>query len=115
MKQNIMKSLFAMAAVMTLCVILFSCQKDEITVSTSYYPEVDVDKHYLDFKAGEDAKTVKVSSQEDWTYTVDEEWLHVSRDGNGNKLTIQVDENRIKETRECLLTIFALNDTPERV
>ena len=49
MKQNIMKSLFAMAAVMTLCVILFSCQKDEITVSTSYYPEVDVDKHYLDF------------------------------------------------------------------
>lgn len=98
MKQNILKSLFAMAAVMTLCVILFSCQKDEITVSTSYYPEVDVDKHYLDFKAGEDTKTVKVSFQENWAYIVDEDRLYVSRNGNGNKLTILVDTNRIKET-----------------
>lgn len=65
MKQKIFKSLFMMAAVMAMCATLFSCQKDEITVSTSYYPEVDVDKHYLDFKAGEDIKTVKVSSQED--------------------------------------------------
>jgi hypothetical protein len=42
-----------------------------------------------------------VSSQEDWAYTVEEDWLHVCRDGNGNgnKLTIQVDANRTKETR----------------
>ncbi len=45
MKQKIFKSLFMMAAVMAMCVTLFSCQKDEITVSTSYYTEVDVDKH----------------------------------------------------------------------
>ena len=114
MKQKIFKSLFMMAAVMAMCVTLFSCQKDEITVSTSYYPEVDVDKHYLDFKAGEDTKTVKVSSQEDWAYTVDEDWLHVSRDGNGNKLTIQVDANRTKGTRECVLTVFALNDNKKK-
>lgn len=114
MKQNSLKSLLMMAAVMAMCVTLFSCQKDEITVSTSYYPEVDVDKHYLDFKACEDTKTVKVSSQEDWAYTVDEEWLHVSRDGNGNKLTIQVDANRTKETRECVLTVFALNDNKKK-
>ena len=73
MKTNILKSLFMVAAVSAICVTLFSCQKDEITVSTSYYPEVDVDKHYLDFKAGEDTKTLKVTSQEEWAYTVDEE------------------------------------------
>ena len=114
MKTNIMKNLLMMAAAMVLCMTLFSCLKDEIKVSTLYYPEVDVDKYYLDFKLGEDTKTVKVTSQEDWTYTVDEEWLHVTRDSNGNKLTVQVEANRTKETRECLLTIFALNDSKKK-
>lgn len=114
MKTNFMKSLLMMAAAMVLCMTLFSCLKDEVKVSTLYYPEVDVDKYYLDFKLGEDTKTVKVTSQEDWTYTVDEEWLHVTRDNNSNKLTVQVDVNRTKETRECLLTIFALNDSKKK-
>ena len=114
MEQKIFKSLGMMAAVMAMCVTLFSCQKEEITIGTSYYPEVSVDKHYLDFKSGEDTKTVKVSSQEEWTYTVDEDWLHVSRDGNGNKLTVQVDENRTKDTRECLLTVFSLSDSKKK-
>lgn len=114
MKTNILKSLLMMAATMAPCMTLFSCLKDEIKVSTSYYPEVDVDKYYLDFKLGEETKTVKVTSQEDWAYTVDEEWLHVTRESNGNKLTVQVDANRTKETRECLLTIFALNDSKKK-
>lgn len=114
MEQKIFKSLGMMAAVMAMCVTLFSCQKEEITIGTSYYPEVSVDKHYLDFKSGEDTKTVKVSSQEEWTYSVDEDWLHVSRDGNGNKLTVQVDENRTKDTRECLLTVFSLSDSKKK-
>lgn len=114
MKKNILKSLFVKAAIMAMSVTLFSCVKDEVKVSTLNYPEVDVDKHYLDFKLGEDTKTVKVTSQEDWAYTADEDWLHVTRDSNGNKLTIQVDANRTKETRECLLTIFALNDSQKK-
>ena len=114
MEQKIFKSLVMMAAVMAMCVTLFSCQKEEITIGTSYYPEVSVDKHYLEFKSGEDTKTVKVSSQEEWTYNVDEDWLHVSRDGNGNKLTVQADENRTKDTRECLLTVFSLNDSKKK-
>lgn len=114
MEQKIFKSLAMMAAVMAMCVTLFSCQKEEITIGTSYYPEVSVDKHYLEFKSGEDTKTVKVSSQEEWTYSVDEDWLHVSRDGNGNKLTVQADENRTKDTRECLLTVFSLNDSKKK-
>ena len=112
MKQRNFKSLYLMAAAMALCLTMYSCLKEETTVSTSCYPEVDVDKHYLEFKSGEDTKTVKVNSQEDWTYTVDEDWLHVMR--NGNKLTVQVDENRTKETRECLLTIFALDDSKKK-
>ena len=114
MEQKIFKSLGMMAAVMAMCVTLFSCQKEEITIGTSYYPEVSVDKHYLEFMSGEDTKTVKVSSQEEWTYRVDEDWLHVSRDGNGNKLTVQADENRTKDTRECLLTVFSLNDSKKK-
>ena len=114
MEQKIFKSLVMMAAVMAMCVTLFSCQKEEITIGTLYYPEVSVDKHYLEFKSGEDTKTVKVSSQEEWTYSVDEDWLHVSRDGNGNKLTVQADENRTKDTRECLLTVFSLNDSKKK-
>lgn len=114
MEQKIFKSLVMMAVVMAMCVTLFSCQKEEITIGTSYYPEVSVDKHYLEFKSGEDTKTVKVSSQEEWTYSVDEDWLHVSRDGNGNKLTVQADENCTKDTRECLLTVFSLNDSKKK-
>lgn len=114
MKTNILKSLFMMAAVMALCVTLFSCEKDEITVSTNY-PAIDVDKHYLDFKNGDGSKTVKVTSEEEWAYSVDEDWLHVTRDGNGNKLTVEVDDNRTKETRECILTIYLLNDSKKKV
>ena len=64
MKTNILKSLFMKAAVLALCVTLFSCEKDEIKVSTNY-PAISVDKHYLDFKNGDGSKTVKVTSEED--------------------------------------------------
>lgn len=113
MKTNIFKSLFMMAAVMALCVTLFSCEKEEITVSTNY-PAIDVDKYYLDFKNGEESKIVKVTSEEDWAYSVDEDWVHVTRVGNGNKLTVEVDDNRTKETRESILTIYALNDSKKK-
>ena len=109
METNILKSLLMKAAMMAVCVVLFSCEKEEITFSTPHYPEVGVDKHYLDFKPGEETKTVKVSSSEDWTYDVDEDWVHATRDDN--KLTVQVDANRTKETRESQITIYALSDS----
>ena len=62
------------------------------------FPAISVDQHYLDFKNGDGSKTVKVTSEEDWDYSMDEDWLHVTRDGNGNKLTVEVDDNRTKET-----------------
>lgn len=109
MKTNILKNLLMKAAMMAVCVVLFSCEKEEITFSTPHYPEVGVDKHYLDFKSGEETKTIKVSSSEEWAYDVDEDWVHATREGN--KLTIQVDANRTKETRESQITIYALSDS----
>lgn len=110
MKTYILKSLFMMAAVMALCVTLFSCEIEDIAVSPNP-PAIAVDKHYLDFKNGDGPQTVKVTTGENWTYSVDEEWVHVTRDGNGNKLTVEVGDNRTKETRESILTIYALNDS----
>lgn len=114
MKTNILKSFFMKVAVLALCVTLFSCEKEEIKVSTNF-PAISVDKHYLDFKNGDGSKTVKVTSEEEWDYSVDEDWLHVTRDGNGNKLTVEVDDNHTKETRECILTIYLLNDSKKKV
>ena len=89
---------FMMAAVMALCVTLFSCEKEKIT-TTPNPPAIAVDKYYLDFKNGDGPQTIKITTEENWTYSVDEEWVHVTRDGNGNKLTVEVEDNRTKETR----------------
>ena len=109
METKNLKSLLMKAVMMTLCVTLFSCDIEELTFSTPHYPEVGVDKHYLDFKPGEETKTVKVSSSKDWVYDVDENWVHVTREDS--KLIVQVDANRTKETRESQITISTLSDS----
>ena len=113
MKANVFKSLFKMAAIMAVFTTLFSCEKDEvITIDFPGQSAPEVDKCYLTFKLGENTKEVKVYYQEDWSYKVDENWVHATRDDN--KLTIQVDDNRTKETRECLVTIYATNDSNKK-
>lgn len=115
MKTKIFKSLLKVAAVMAVCVTLFSCEKD--VVLTSYlgdFTTLEVDKSTLIFKTGEFSKEINVASQEEWTYRLDENWVHVFRDNNGNKLTVQVDENRTKETREALLTVYSLSKDQDK-
>ena len=113
MKANAFKSLFKMAAIMAVFTTLFSCEKDEIiTVGFSDQSALEVDKRYLTFELGENTKEVKVYYQESWSYKIDEDWVHATSDGN--KLTIQVDDNRTKETRECIITIYALNDSDKK-
>lgn len=108
MKQKVLKSLYVMAANLAICITLFSCEKDVINIGHDY-PSIEVDKYYLNFNSGDVAKDLRVSSQDDWSYKVDEDWAHVTRDGNNDKLSVQVDENRSKETRECILTIYVLD------
>lgn len=110
MKTNIFKSLYAMATIMALFTTLSACEKDEEIIATmSKSPSIGVDKSYLEFKPDEITKTIKVSYQEEWAYSVDENWMRVTR--NNNKLTVRADENRTRETREGILTIYALNDS----
>lgn len=110
MKQKVLKSLYVMAANLAICITLFSCEKDVINIGHDY-PSIDVDKYYLNFNSGDAAKDLRVSSQDDWGYKVDEDWAHVTRDGNNDRLSVQVDENRSKDTRECILTVYVL-DSP---
>ena len=110
MKQKVLKSLYVMAANLAICITLFSCEKDVINIGHDY-PSIDVDKNYLNFNSGDAAKDLRVSSQDDWSYKVDEDWAHVTRDGNNDRLSVQVDENRSKDTRECILTVYVL-DSP---
>ena len=113
MKANVFKSLFKMAAIMAVFTTILSCEKDEvITIDFPGQSTPEVDKRYLTFELGENTKEVKVYYQEDWSYKVDEDWVHATRDDN--KLTIQVDDNRTKETRECLITISASNDSNKK-
>lgn len=113
MKANVFKSLFKMAAIMAVFTAILSCEKDEvITIDFPGQSAPEVDKCYLTFELGENTKEVKVYYQEDWSYKVDEDWVHATRDDN--KLTIQVDDNRTKETRECLITISASNDSNKK-
>lgn len=88
MKANIFKSLFKMAAIMTVFVILFSCEeRDEIiTIGLSDQPALDVDKRYLSFAIGDNTKEVMVYYQDAWNYKVDEDWVHATREGS--KLTV---------------------------
>ena len=96
------------AAVLAFFTTVFSCE--DVTVDLSNQSALDVDKRHLTFEAGDGPKEVEVYYQDDWDYSVDENWAHVSRNATGNGLTVHVDDNRTKETRECLLTIFASND-----
>ena len=113
MKAIVFKSLFKMAAIMAVFTTILSCEKDEvITIDSPGQSAPEVDKRYLTFELGENTKEVKVYYQEDWSYKVDEDWVHATRDDN--KLTIQVDDNRTKETRECLITISASNDSNKK-
>ena len=113
MKAIVFKSLFKMAAIMAVFTTILSCEKDEvITIDFPGQSAPEVDKHYLTFELGENTKEVKVYYQEDWSYKVDEDWVHATRDDN--KLTIQVDDNCTKETRECLITISASNDSNKK-
>ena len=113
MKANVFKSLFKMVAIMAVFTTILSCEKDEvITIDFPGQSAPEVDKRYLTFELGENTKEVKVYYQEDWSYKVDEDWVHATRDDN--KLTIQVDDNRTKETRECLITISASKDSNKK-
>ena len=113
MKAIVFKSLFKMAAIMAVFTTILSCEKDDvITIDSPGQSAPEVDKRYLTFELGENTKEVKVYYQEDWSYKVDEDWVHATRDDN--KLTIQVDDNRTKETRECLITISASNDSNKK-
>ena len=113
MKAIVFKSLFKMAAIMAVFTTILSCEKDDvITIDSPGQSAPEVDKRYLTFELGENTKEVKVYYQEDWSYKVDEDWVHATRDDN--KLTIQVDDNRTQETRECLVTIFASNDSNKK-
>lgn len=110
MKAIFFKSLFKMAAIMAVFTILFSCEEDEIiTIGLSDQYALDVDKRYLSFEIGDNTKEVMVYYQDAWNYKVDEDWLHATREDN--KLIVQVDANRTKETRESQITIFASNDS----
>lgn len=109
MKANVFKSLFKMAAIMAVFVTLFSCKKDEvITIDFPSQSAPEVDERYLTFQLGESTKEVKVFYEGNWNYEVDEDWVHATHDDN--KLTIHVNDNRTKDTRECLITIYALGD-----
>lgn len=111
MKANVFKSLFKMAAIMALFTTFFSCEQEEIiTIDFPNNSVPEVDNRLLTFERGDASKDVKVSYQEDWDYKVDENWAHVTRESNGNKLTVNVDENHTKDTRECMLTVYSLND-----
>lgn len=112
MKQKIFKSLFMKAAIMAICTTVYSC--DDTTVEVLNPSTLDVDKHYLSFELGDGPKDVEVYYQDDWNYSVNEHWVHVNRNGYGNKLTVQVEDNRTKETRACLLTIFASNNSDRK-
>lgn len=111
MRLDIFKKLFTISAIVAVITTLHSCVKDEIIVGLWNGNTLEVDKRYLIFNRGDDAKEVKVYFQEEWSYTIDEDWIHVTRESNSDKLRIQVDDNRTKDVRECVLIIYsAKND-----
>ena len=118
MKKNDFISLMMTAIVSVAALTFVSCE-DKIEVNgngneKTNSPSLYVNTQNLDFKLGDAPKEVKVITQEEWEYSVDEDWAHVSREDGGDKLLVEVDNNRSKETRECLLTIHALRDTEKK-
>ena len=112
MKKHFFKNLLMMATILASGMFFSSCvdTTNELSIQTA----PDVDKRYLTFDIGDGPKVVKVFYQNDWNYSVEESWAHVTRNDYGNDLTVQVDDNPTKETRECLLTIYASNDSEKK-
>ncbi len=73
MRLDIFKKLFTISAIVAVITTLHSCVKDEIIVGLWNGNTLEVDKRYLIFNRGDDAKEVKVYFQEEWSYTIDED------------------------------------------
>ena len=108
MEQKIIKSLFEVVSFVAICLIFSSCEKDVITISPDY-PNVDVFPSSLYFDSDNMTKSATVHYNGNWDVRYDVEWVHVSRDGAG--FTVSVDDNRTKETRKCIITVYDPNDS----
>lgn len=109
MKTSTIKNLFMKVAIMALFMSVVSCDEEKIIMHDSTDLNLmNVENCHLYFDKGDDPKVVKVGYEKnDWMYNIEEgDWIHVSRDGKKKELTVQVDENRTRETRSGSIIIY---------
>lgn len=120
MKNQIIKSLLVMAAIMTQCMTLFSC-KDHEDVVEDNLPPCYVDKSDLLFESNKgDVRELKITCTGKWKISGVPEWLTAeSTEGNGSttvKFTTCRANQSSSSTNGMLLVTFAENaDAQETV
>ncbi|MBQ6063393.1 MAG: BACON domain-containing protein [Prevotella sp.] len=105
-KKNFFWSLLAIVMASTLNVVFVSCHHD---------PKLDVSGNGKDYGIVLDAEgtqidaSITVSTERtDWDVTINDSWLHASK--NGSSLWVSADKNESTSERKGTITIFAKDD-----
>ena len=111
MSNKIFKSIFAFAMVLGTALGFVGClPQEEITKAD---PKVELSVSTLNFSAAEESKTVNVTSNSNWTVTVDENatWVDVTPTSGKNKgtITVHVAENTTGVARTTKVKVSALH------
>ena len=111
MSNKIFKSIFAFAMVLGTALGFVGClPQEEITKAD---PKVELSVSTLTFTAAEESKTVNVTSNSNWTATVngDVTWVDVTPTSgkNNGTITVHVAENTTGAARSATVTVSALH------
>ena len=110
MSNKFFKSIFAFAMVLGTALGFVGCTPEEETKAD---PKVELSASTLNFSAAEESKTVNVTSNSNWTVTVDENatWVDVTPTSGKNKgtITVHVAENTTGAARTTKVKVSALH------
>ena len=111
MSNKFFKSIFAFAMVLGTALGFVGClPQEEVTKAD---PKVELSVSTLTFTAAEESKTVNVTSNSNWTVTVDENatWVDVTPTSGKNKgtITVHVAENTTGAARTTKVKVSALH------
>lgn len=101
------KNFFSLLVLLLLTVattVFTSCEDDNIVT----IPFLKAGHSSLVFYRGETEKTAYVNATVEWDYDVEESWVHVTREENSLKVTVDPNPNR--DSRSCYIKIKAMSD-----